>query len=100
MKTAQRLKEETDKRNKNKQDGQPQESTEQFDTAIEEAQQTIEEMHEDIYNSLRPIFADVSAKDWLMRLHISTGQDMDGHTAQNSFYETKKAAKRSRQFYG
>ena len=98
LKTAQRLKEETEKRNKNKQDGQPQESTEQFDTAIEEAQQTIEEMHEDIYNSLRPIFADVSAKDWLMRLHISTGQDMDGHTAQNSFMKQRKLPKEADSF--
>lgn len=89
FKTASRLRDEAEKAK------QP---TDQFDTAIQEAQQTIEEMHEDIYNSLRPIFADVSAKDWLMRLHISTGQDMDGHTAQNSFMKQRKLPKEADSF--
>lgn len=89
LKAAERLKAEAEKRK---------ESTEPFDKAIEEAQIIIEEMHEDIYNGIRPIFSDVSAQDWLTRLTISTGQDMDGHSAQNSFMKQRKLPRQADSF--
>ena len=89
LKAAERLKAEAEKSKS---------STESFDKAIEEAQIIIEEMHEDIYNAIRPIFADVSAQDWLTRLTISTGQDMDGHSAQNSFMKQRKLPRQADSF--
>jgi hypothetical protein len=98
IKLAERMKKEAEQRNKSKKEGESLESTEQFDTEIEQAKQTIEEMHEDIYNAIRPIFADVSARDWFLRLHLSTGQDLYAHTPQNSFMKQRKLPKEADSF--
>ena len=75
------------------------ENTEVLEQRILENQERIEELHEDIYNELRPIFAETAAQDWLGRLHTaSSGQEMEAHSAQNTFMRQRKLPKESDSF--
>ena len=74
-------------------------NTDSIEQRILENQQVIEEIHEDIYTQLRPIFAETAAQDWLNRLHTaSSGQEMEAHSVQNTFMRQRKLPKEADSF--
>ena len=74
-------------------------NTDSIEQRILENQQVIEEIHEDIYTQLRPIFANEAAQDWLNRLHTaSSGQEMEAHSVQNTFMRQRKLPKEADSF--